>query len=504
MASKSNAFDLLVVGAGINGTGVARDAAGRGLRVLLCEQHDLASHTSSASTKLIHGGLRYLEYYDFGLVRKSLHEREIILAAAPHIVWPMRFVLPHDKHLRPALMIRAGLFLYDHLAKRRILPDSETIDLRRHPAGEPLDARYKKGFVYSDGWVDDARLVTLTALDAAEHGAEVLTRTRCVSLTRSRDQWIATLAPSGKRRRTVTARAAVNATGPWVAEFIEHSTPVATQRHPRMIKGSHIVVRSLFDHEFAYIFQAPDGRIVFAIPYEREFTLVGTTEKDYKGELATPEISDGEVEYLISMMNRYFSRDLTADDVVWKFSGLRPLLASSAEDPKSVTRDYVLELDENGPPLLSVFGGKITTYRKLAEDVVDKLAGTLDCHKSHWTATAPLPGGDMADHDFERFVAMLETRYPWLPPDLRYRYARAYGTRVDRLLSGIDSVARMGEELLPGLYQCEVDYLRGVEWAVSAEDILWRRSKLGLHVPSGSERKLDAWLAVNPPREQLR
>jgi glycerol-3-phosphate dehydrogenase len=504
MGSGLDSYDLLVIGGGINGAGIARDAAGRGLRVLLCEQHDLAAHTSSASTKLIHGGLRYLEYYDFRLVRKSLLEREIMITVAPHIIWPMRFVLPHDQHLRPALMIRAGLFLYDHLARRRVLPDSKTVDLRRHPAGKPLDKRYRKGFEYSDGWVDDARLVTLTALDAREHGADVLTRTPCVALERGSGRWTATLAPDGAARRRITARVAVNATGPWVADFLEHATPVEAGHHPRMIKGSHIVVPSLFDHEFAYIFQAPDGRIVFAIPYEGEFTLIGTTEEEYQGDFATPSISENEVEYLLAMANRYFSSELKRADVAWTFAGLRPLLAASTDDPKSVTRDYVLDLDENGPPLLSVYGGKITTYRKLAEDVVDKLATALDCRQAAWTAEAPLPGGDMPDRDFDRFVDTLQKRYRWLPPSLRYRLARAYGTRIDRLLAGAGRIEDMGPELLPGLYRCEVDYLRSQEWAVTGEDILWRRSKLGLHLPAGSERKLDQWLAAHPLAANLR
>jgi glycerol-3-phosphate dehydrogenase len=504
MDSNSDSYDLLVVGAGINGAGIARDAAGRGLRVLLCEQDDLASHTSSSSTKLIHGGLRYLEYYDFGLVRKSLREREIILAAAPHIVWPMRFILPHDRHLRPAWMIRAGLFLYDHLAKRRLLPDSRTVDLHKHPAGVPLNQRYRKGFEYSDGWVDDARLVILTALDASEHGADVLTRTRCTSLRRNRENWVATLTRADGAERRVMARVAVNATGPWVAEFLDDATPVRSDRHLRLIKGSHIVVPRLFDHEYAYIFQAPDGRIVFAIPYEGDFTLLGTTEEDYEGDLGTPAISENEIDYLLAMANRYFSHELTRKSVVWTFAGLRPLLASSTDDPKSVTRDYLLALDENGPPLLSVFGGKITTYRKLAQDVIDRLANALACRCPHWTASAPLPGGDMPDRDFERFLRDLEKRYGWLPPRLRHRYARGYGTRIDTLLEGLGSANALGEEILPGLYQCEVDYLRRQEWAVRADDILWRRTKLGLHLPPGSERRLDEWLLANPLRSQLR
>jgi glycerol-3-phosphate dehydrogenase len=496
-------LDLLVVGGGINGAGVARDAAGRGLDVLLCEQHDLASHTSSSSTKLIHGGLRYLEYYDFGLVRKSLREREIVLSAAPHIVWPLRFVLPHDRHLRPAWMIRAGLLLYDHLAARRILPGSEAVDLRRHPAGEPLEQRYRRGFIYSDAWVDDARLVVLTAMDAREHGAEILTRTPCIALERERDHWLATLAPHGKPQFSVRARAVVNAAGPWVARFVDEAAGLKAAHHPRLIKGSHIVVPRLFQHEFAYIFQAPDGRVVFAIPYERDFTLIGTTERDYSGDPATPAIDEDEIDYLLGMTNHYFRRDLSRSDVAWTFAALRPLLAKSTDDPKSVTRDYVLELEQREPPLLSVYGGKITTYRKLAEDVVDRLSPLLGASAAHWTATAALPGGDMPQSDFEAFHAGLERRYPWLPSALRLRYARAYGTRIERLLGGADGLAALGDEILPGLYQREVDYLRGEEFATSAEDMLWRRSRLGLHLPAGSEARLDGWLAAHPATPQL-
>ena len=376
-------YDLLVVGGGINGAGIARDAAGRGLRTLLCEQHDLAAHTSSASTKLIHGGLRYLEFYDFGLVRKSLREREVVLASAPHICWPLRFVLPHEAHLRPAWMIRAGLFLYDHLARRRFLAGSEAIDLRRHPAGRPLESRYTRGFAYSDAWVDDARLVVLAALDAAEHGATVMTRTRCTKLERRADRWVATLARADGGTLEIEARAVVNATGPWVDRFLDDATPLPARHHPRQVKGSHIVVPRLFEHDFAYIFQGADGRIVFAIPYEGDYTLIGTTEMDYAGELSTPEIAEPEVEYLLTLANRYFSRDLSREDVAWTFAGLRPLLADPKDRATSVTRDYVLDLDTDGPPLLSIFGGKLTTFRKLAEDVLDMIAPHVGC-------TAPL------------------------------------------------------------------------------------------------------------------
>jgi glycerol-3-phosphate dehydrogenase len=498
MTRESPAFDLLVVGGGINGAGIARDAAGRGLSTLICEQHDLAAHTSSASTKLIHGGLRYLEFYDFRLVRKSLREREIVLTSAPHICWPLRFVLPHDSHLRPAWMIRCGLFLYDHLARRRILPGSEGVDLRRHVAGAPLDSRYTRGFVYSDAWVDDARLVVLTVKDAHEHGATVLTRTRCARLERGADHWTATLVGPEGRETRVTARAVVNATGPWVDHFLDASTPLPARAHPRQVKGSHIVVPKLFDHPFAYIFQGADGRIVFAIPYEHDFTLIGTTEMDYRGDLATPAIAESEVEYLVTMANRYFSSDLSRRDVVWTFAGLRPLLADPKDRATSVTRDYVLDLDTSGPPLLSIYGGKLTTYRKLAEDVLDQLAPALAWPRTHWTAAAPLPGGDMPDADFAAFIRDLRSSCPWLPERLAHRLARSYGTRVRRLLGDSVSMHDLGEEVVPGLHAREIDYLRREEWAVTAEDILYRRSKLALHVPPGSEGRLDAWLAQHP------
>jgi glycerol-3-phosphate dehydrogenase len=498
MKDAPSIFDLLVVGGGINGAGIARDAAGRGLRTLLCEQHDLASHTSSASTKLIHGGLRYLEFYDFRLVRKSLREREIVLSAAPHICWPLRFVLPHDAHLRPAWMIRAGLFLYDHLSRRRLLPGSAGVDLRRHPAGVPLESRYTRGFIYSDAWVDDARLVVLTAMDARERGAVVMTRSPCVQLERRDGRWLATLAPAAGGPVTIEARAVVNATGPWVDRFLDERTPVRATHHPRQVKGSHIVVPRLFEHDHAYIFQSADGRIVFAIPFEDDYTLIGTTEMDYSGDLATPAIADPEIDYLLALANQYFARELTRQDVAWTFAGLRPLLADPRDRATSVTRDYVLELDTDGAPLLSVYGGKLTTYRKLAEDVVDALATRLGCTAAHWSAEAPLPGGDMPGADFEAFHAALAQRHPWMPPKLLHRWARAYGTRASQLLEGAHALADLGEEVLPALHAREIDYLRREEWATSAEDILYRRSKLALHLPAGSSTRLDDWLQRHP------
>jgi glycerol-3-phosphate dehydrogenase len=486
--------DLLVVGGGINGTGIARDAAGRGLSVLLCEQHDLASHTSSASTKLIHGGLRYLEGFHFALVRKALQEREVLLASAPHIMWPLRFVMPHDAHLRPAWMIRAGLFLYDHLARRRRLAASASLDLRRHPAGNPLESKYTRGFIYSDGWTDDARLVVLNACDAVEHGATVLTRTRCTKVALRDGAWHAQLVgPTGESQ--ISARAVVNATGPWVSRFLSEVTSARSERSVRLVKGSHIVVPRLFTHRFAYIFQNIDRRIVFAIPYEEDFTLIGTTDVDYHGEPANVRIDDAEVRYLCDTVNRYFARKAVPAEVVWSYCGVRPLLDDKAGDPSSVTRDYKLELEREDAPLLSVFGGKITTYRRLAETAVDMLATRLDCPRGPWTATARLPGGDLPGGSPARFLRSVERRYPWLPASLRTRYSRSYGTRIERVIGDARSLLDMGEEVLPQLYAREIEYLRREEWAQTAEDILWRRSKLGLHLPADAASRLQRRLA---------
>jgi glycerol-3-phosphate dehydrogenase len=490
--------DLLIIGGGINGTGIARDAAGRGLKVVLCEQDDLGAHTSSASTKLIHGGLRYLEHYEFGLVRKALAEREVLLAAAPHIIWPLRFVLPHEPHLRPAWMIRAGLVLYDHLARRRRLAGSETVDLRRHPAGAPLRPGYRHGFVYSDAWVDDARLVVLNALDAHERGAEILTRTRCTRIVREQGVWTATLIDGHGTRRRVHARGAVNATGPWVGSFLDQATPVRARHAVRLVKGSHIVVPRLFDHDFAYIFQNVDRRIIFAIPYEHEFTLVGTTDVEFRGDAARARIDGEETRYLCELVSRHFRRGVSPAEVVWSYSGVRPLLEDESADPASVTRDYRFELDTDGAPLLSVFGGKITTYRRLAEEALDRLAPTLGLVRPRWTAQAALPGGDLPDGDFAAFRAGLGARYAAFPARLLDRWARGYGTRLGDWLGSARTTAALGAEVLPGLYAAEIAYLCRSEWARSAEDILWRRTKLGLHAAPDSAAVLEAWLAQHP------
>ena len=498
--------DLLIVGGGINGAGVARDAAGRGLSVILCEKDDLASHTSSASTKLIHGGLRYLEHYEFGLVRKALLEREVLLRSAPHIIWPLRFVMAHEPAMRPAWLIRLGIFLYDHLARREVLPGSESIRLHEHPAGAPLRPEFQRGFVYSDGWVDDARLVVLNARDAADHGARVLTRTRCVQAQRDGTLWRATLETADGRREEVVARALVNAAGPWAGTFLRDGVREAAQRGLRLIKGSHIVVPKMFDHEMAYIFQCADKRIVFAIPYEDDFTLVGTTDVEYRGDPGAATISADEVAYLCAMTEHYFARPLTPKDVVWSYSGVRPLLDDESGDPSAITRDYTLELDDNGAPLLSIWGGKITTFRRLGEEALDLLLPALGERRPPWTHGAPLPGGDLSevvgppgrpDLDIARFTRTMTERFPFLSPALVRRYVRCYGSLMSRLLDGVTRLADMGEEVAPGLFEAELRYLVEHEWAQTSDDVLWRRTKVGLHTTQAQRDAVHAWMQAH-------
>ena len=497
--------DVLVVGGGINGTGIARDAAGRGLSVILCEKDDLASHTSSASSKLIHGGLRYLEYYEFGLVRKALIEREVLMRSAPHIISPLRFVMPHMKGLRPAWMLRVGLFMYDMLARRELLPDSKGVNLRRHIAGDSLKKEFFRGFMYSDGWVDDARLVVLAAMDAMERGATILTRTICETVEQKDGKWHARLSDSAHNITEVCANCLVNATGSWAAQFQTASAPHKPEKTLRLIKGSHIVVKRLFDHPYAYIFQHPDGRIVFAIPYEKDFTLIGTTDIEYRGDINHVSIEQDETDYLCELSSLYFKRAIQAADVVWSYSGVRPLVDDGEKDAKAITRDYRLELDETGAPLLTVFGGKITTFRKLAEDAVDLIAPVLSNETGAWTADACLPGGDIHGAapnnrsvlEFTNFVSNLQKQYHWLPASLVQHYAHTYGTRIHHLLKNCDSIAQLGEMIAENLYAIEVHYLINYEWARTATDILWRRSKLGLHLAPGTDKKLDDWIAKN-------
>jgi glycerol-3-phosphate dehydrogenase len=491
--------DILVVGGGVNGAGIARDAAGRGLSVVLCEQDDLASHASSASTKLIHGGLRYLEQYEFRLVAKALAEREVILRLAPHIAWPMLFVLPHQSHLRPAWMIRLGLLLYDSLgAGHRTLADSHAVDLHHHVSGVPLKETFLRGFVYSDGWVQDARLVVLNAMDAARRGADIRVRTRCESAHVEAGMWKVQLRDADGRLQRLRARALVNACGPWAGRFLGEE--LGRQQHPKMrlVKGSHIVLPRLFEHDYAYIFQQPDRRIVFAIPYEGDYTLVGTTDVDFPGDPATVCIEKEETRYLCDAVNRYFRKPVQPHDVVWSYSGVRPLLDEGG-DASSASRDYRIELDtEQGAPLLNVFGGKITTYRRLGEEAVDLLVEALDPGQPAWTACGdPLPGGDFVDA--ERLLAAWSQRWPWVPVGLARRWLRHYGTCTVTLLGDARALHDLGQHFGAELYQAEVDYLIRHEWARASEDILWRRTKLGLRMSDVERACLQAYMAVAVP-----
>jgi glycerol-3-phosphate dehydrogenase len=500
-ASPASAVDVLVVGGGINGAGIARDLAGRGLSVVLVEQDDLASHTSSASTKLIHGGLRYLEYYEFSLVRKALAEREVLLRAAPHIIWPLRFVMPHDPSMRPVWMIRAGLFLYDHLARRELLPGSRTVSLAAHPAGAPLKPQFTKGFVYSDGWVDDARLVVLNAMDAAAHGARIFTRTRCVQARSEAGVWQLQFDGPPGVPRAMAARALVNAAGPWAAQFLREAVGKSETKALRLVKGSHIVVPRIFTHDHAYIFQNADGRIIFAIPYEGRFTLVGTTDVEWHGGAAAVRIDADEIAYLCEQASRYFAKPVSPSDVVWSYSGVRPLIDDESGNPAAVTRDYRLELTrEAGAPLLSVWGGKITTFRKLAEEAGGVLCRELACSGRTWTAGPALPGGDLSDWitpsgrpdvDIERFRQALARRVPQLDADTLARWSRSYGSLVSRILER----GELGASVAPGVHEAELLYLREHEWARSADDVLWRRSKLGLHLSSAQRDAVATWWA---------
>jgi glycerol-3-phosphate dehydrogenase len=482
-------FDIAIIGGGINGCGIARDAAGRGLSVYLCEQADLASGTSSASTKLIHGGLRYLEYYEFRLVREALQEREVLWRVAPHIIWPLRFVLPHHQGLRPAWLLRLGLFLYDHLGGRKLLPPTRTLDLRSDAAGAPLKkGDFTTGFEYSDCWVDDARLVVLNAVDAARRGADIRTRTRAIAAERRGDHWsLTTEHVESGHREEVKARTLVNAAGPWVVRTLSDVAKVATKARIRLVQGSHIVVPKLFDHDRCYIFQNNDGRIVFAIPYEQDFTLIGTTDQDYQGELGDIRITPEETAYLCSLANGYFTRQITPGDVVWSYSGVRPLYDDGASEAQAATRDYVLAVDAEGnqPALLSVFGGKITTYRRLAEQALEKLSpflGTNGAKNKGWTGREPLPGGEFPVDRVAAQVDQLISRYPFLARPHAARLVRMYGTRAKDVLGAARSAADLGRDFGATLTEAEIDYLMREEWAERAEDVLWRRSKLGLRL----------------------
>ncbi|WCT79548.1 glycerol-3-phosphate dehydrogenase [Novosphingobium humi] len=490
-------YDLLVIGGGINGAGIARDAAGRGLKVLLVERDDLAAHTSSASTKLIHGGLRYLEYYEFRLVREALQERERLIHIAPHISWPLRFVLPQPKGGRPGWMIRIGLWLYDHIGGKQTLPPSHGIDLRDPRWGAGLKPGLAKGFVYSDAWVDDARLVVLNAIDAAERGATIRTGVTATGAKIEDDHWLIDLS-SAQGAEQVRARAVVNAAGPWVGAMLGAIPQAQAHGGIRLVKGSHIIVRRVYPGDHAFILQKKDGRIVFTIPYQDGFTLVGTTDLLVgEAERDAPKISAEEVDYLCATVNDYFEGQIGPDDVVSTYSGVRPLYDDGGADAKAITRDYVLKLGrESGPQVLSIFGGKLTTYRRLAEHALEMLEPFLPSMRGGWTGTAPLPGGDFTG-GFAAFLADVRRRWPFLSAELAARLAHAYGSRIERILDDAQSLGDLGEDFGHGLYEAELRYLADREWARTSADVLWRRSKLGLTAPPDMARRVDQWLEQN-------
>lgn len=510
-------YDLFIIGGGINGCGIARDAAGRGLSVGLAEMNDFASGTSSASTKLFHGGLRYLEYFELRLVREALIERETLLRAMPHISWPMRFVLPYHKDMRfeggtptsklltaimpwmidrrPAWLIRFGLFLYDTLGGRKILPATRTLDLTRDPAGKPLQDTFKRAYEYSDCWVEDARLVILNARDAADRGADIMARTKVVSAERSATGWTITLDQNGIQH-SVNARMLVNAGGPWVGDVIRSTLRLNSQEDVRLVRGSHIVTRKLFDHDKCYFFQGTDGRIIFAIPYEQDFTLIGTTDQDHGDLSAPPVCTDEERDYLLSFASDYFKQPVTTEDVVWTYSGVRPLYDDGASSATAATRDYVLSVDQSsGAPVLNIFGGKITTYRRLAESALDKISEHLPVAQPAWTAGVPLPGGDFAVDGFDALVSDLVRDFPFLGTRWARRLARAYGTDARRILDAAKSHDDMGQDFGATITQAELTWVIEQEWVRTAEDYLWRRTKLGLVTTPDEQARIAAFIA---------
>lgn len=498
--TRPRTVDVLVIGGGINGCGVARDAVGRGYSVMLCEMNDLASGTSSAATKLVHGGLRYLEHFKFRLVAESLAEREVLWALAPHIIWPLRFVLPHHRGLRPAFVLRTGLLMYDTLGGRKLLPATETLDLRSDEAGRPLKGGFRTGFEYSDCWVDDARLVALTARDAADRGADVRVRTKVVSARRDGGQWTVVVEDqASKARETVRARLLVNAAGPWVDSVITEALGQSGAHNVRLVKGSHIVVKRLYEHDRCYIFQNADGRIIFAIPYEHDFTLIGTTDLDYHGEPGKVAITTAETDYLCAAASEYFATPVTPGDIVWTYSGVRPLFDDGASAAQEATRDYVLrtEGDKVAGAVINVFGGKLTTYRRLSEQVVDQVADLIGHKGSRWTRNSHLPGGDFPPAGFENLVARHQQAYGGLDAGLVRRLTRLYGTKVPALLGDAATMADLGQHFGADLHAREVDYLFANEWARTAEDVLWRRTKLGLRVTPEDKQRLADYMAMH-------
>lgn len=487
--------DLFVIGGGINGAGIARDAAGRGLNVVLCEKDDLAEGTSSRSGKLVHGGLRYLEYYEFRLVREALIEREVLMKNAPHIIWPMRFVLPHSPTDRPAWLVRLGLFLYDHLGGRKKLPGTRTLNLHRDPEGAAIKDDFRRGFEYSDCWVDDARLVVLNAVDAAERGATVLTRSPCISARRDGGVWHITTKNSvtGEERK-FEARLLVNAAGPWVTDVVNRVAGSNSPRNVRLVKGSHIIVPKFWKGENAYLVQNHDKRVIFINPYEGDKALIGTTDISYEGRAEDVQADESEVQYLLDAVNKYFKEQLTPSDVLTTFSGVRPLFDDGKGNPSAVTRDYVFDIDEiGGAPLLNIFGGKITTFRELAERGLQKLEKYFPQMGGDWTEGAPLPGGDMPGADYELFRNRIKQDYPWMPRALRRHYGRLYGTRIDKIVGEAISLEGLGRHFGGNLYEAEVTYLIQNEWAQTAEDILWRRTKHRLHLSEAEQADFVEW-----------
>lgn len=488
--SQDKIYDLLIIGGGINGAGIARDAAGRGYKILLVEKDDLAAHTSSASTKLVHGGLRYLEHYEFRLVRESLIERERLLKIAPHIIWPMRFVLPHDKGLRPKWMLRLGLFLYDNLGGRKLLPPTSSVNLRNFPHGPILKDRLTRGWEYSDCWVEDARLVALNCQDAKARGAEIRTHTQCTALTRGEDHWSAILR-SAAGEEQVSAKIVINAAGPWVDDVLGLALPATSHTNLRLVKGSHLIFPKLFEGSHAYIFQNKDNRIVFAIPYQGEFTLVGTTDVLFKDDPNLVAISEQEKNYICDAINEYLRTEVTPADAIWDYSGVRPLYDDHKSDNSTVTRDYVFDLEKaGGAPILSIFGGKITTYRKLAEHALHKLGLK---NNEGWSGVTALPGGEIDPTRFDTFLAECMARYPWFNPEGIRRLARAYGTNIDQVLGKANNLEDLGAHFGGDLYEAELRYLAEHEFARCAEDALWRRSKLGLHLDDAARERVSEW-----------
>ncbi|WP_454683895.1 glycerol-3-phosphate dehydrogenase [Ancylobacter moscoviensis] len=498
----TDVYDLAIIGGGINGCGIARDAAGRGLKVFLCERGDLGGATSSASTKLLHGGLRYLEHYEFRLVREALEEREVLWGIAPHIVRPLRFVLPHVPQMRPRWMLRAGLFLYDHLGGRKALPGTSTVDFASSPIGEGLKPGLSVGFEYSDCWVEDNRLVVLNARDAERKGAQIVTRSACTAVRSDAQGWTLTVEGEGGVRREIRAPVLVNAAGPWAGDVVRHLAGRSPKGRTRMVQGSHIVVRKLYQHDRCFIFQNGDGRIVFTIPYEQDFTLIGTTDRDYTGDLAQVRASEEEVSYLCRAASGYFARPVSEREVVWHYSGVRPLYDDGAGAAQAATRDYVLELDAaGGAPMLSIFGGKITTYRRLAEAVLDRIAPLYAPQqrvqitaRRGWTGRAALPGGDFPMQGFDALRRELSEDYPFLAPREAERLARYYGTEAAAILGKASKPSDLGRHFGAGLTEAEIEHMRRNEWATTSEDILWRRSKLGLHLTREQVRDMDRYM----------